>query len=69
MLGVSVRYEGTDKYFLGLSVYPALPVPKGAREKPCFAFCFRFGGVVLGLHLQHVEIPRLGVESELQLPA
>ena len=28
-----------------------------------FFFCF------LGLHLWHVEIPRLGVESELQLPA
>ena len=28
----------------------------------CF-FCF------LGLHPQHMEIPRLGVESELQLPA
>ena len=23
----------------------------------------------LGMHLQHMEIPRLGVESELQLPA
>ena len=23
----------------------------------------------LGLHLKHMEIPRLGVESELQLPA
>ena len=23
----------------------------------------------LGLHLRHVEVPRLGVESELQLPA
>ena len=28
-----------------------------------FIFCF------LGLHLQHTELPRLGVESELQLPA
>ena len=26
-------------------------------------FCF------LGLHLQHMEVPRLRVESELQLPA
>ena len=24
---------------------------------------------LLGLHLQHMEFPRLGVESELQLPA
>ena len=28
-----------------------------------FIYCF------LGLHLQHMEVPRLGVESELQLPA
>ena len=28
-----------------------------------FYFCF------LGLHEQYVEVPRLGVESELQLPA
>ena len=27
-----------------------------------FIFCF------LGLHLRHMEVPRLGVESELQLP-
>ena len=26
-------------------------------------FCF------LGLHLWHIEVPRLGVESELQFPA
>ena len=29
-----------------------------------FSFCF-----FLGLHLRHIEVPRLGVESELQLPA
>ena len=23
----------------------------------------------LGLHLQHMEVPKIGVESELQLPA
>ena len=28
-----------------------------------FVFCF------LGLHPQHMEVPRLGVQSELQLPA
>ena len=28
-----------------------------------------FGGVFLGLHLRHMEVPRLGVELELQLPA
>ena len=31
-------------------------------------FCFLFFFHVLGLYLWHMEIPRLGVESELQLP-
>ena len=30
---------------------------------------FSFFSLFLGLHLQHVEVPRLGAESELQLPA
>ena len=30
---------------------------------------FLAGGAFLGLHLQHMEVPRLGPESELQLPA
>ena len=30
-----------------------------------FLFCFFF----LGLHMWHMEVPKLGVESELQLPA
>ena len=34
-----------------------------------FSFSFRVFFVVLELHPQHVEVPRLGVESELQLPA
>ena len=29
----------------------------------CVLFCFVF--VFLGLHLQHMEVPRLGVEMEL----
>ena len=32
----------------------------------CRKFLFFFWG---GAHLQHMEVPRLGVESELQLPA
>ena len=32
---------------------------------PSFFFFFLFFS--LGLHLQHMEVPRLGVESELQL--
>ena len=36
-------------------------------EVPVSLFYFIF--VFLGLHLQHMEVPRLGVESELQVPA
>ena len=32
-------------------------------------FCFYFPFVFLELHLQHMEVPRLGVQSKLQLPA
>ena len=37
--------------------------PSSKCQHFIFIFCF------LGLHLQHVEVPRLGVESELQLLA
>ena len=33
----------------------------------CFFFFFFL--VFLGPHLRHMEVPRLGVEAELQLPA
>ena len=38
----------------------------GAKEISCFIL---FYFVFLGLLLWHMEVPRLGVESELQLPA
>ena len=47
----------------------ASPSPEAGRHSAaaqipsCFCFCF------LGPHLWHMEVPRLGVESELQLPA
>ena len=34
-----------------------------------FIYLLTYLFVFLGLHPQHVEVPRLGVESELQLPA
>jgi len=34
-----------------------------------FFFFFPFVFVFLGSHFRHMEVPRLGVESELQLPA
>ena len=40
-------------------------------SKMCDLCCFSFSFFLffLGLHLWHVKIPRLGVETELQLPA
>ena len=35
----------------------------------CVCVCIFLSFVFLGPHLQHMEVPRLGVESELQLPA
>ena len=35
----------------------------------CFFFCFFFVFALLGLHLQHMEVPRLEVKLELQPPA
>ena len=37
--------------------------------KLTFLFFLSFFICFLGLHLWHMEVPRLGVESELQLPA
>ena len=42
------------------------PVRSGLYKKKDVNFFFLF---FLGPHLQHMEIPRLGVESELQLLA
>ena len=35
----------------------------------CFCCCFVFFSVFLGPNLQHVEVPKLRIESELQLLA
>ena len=42
-------------------------VPWPLKDTPGFCFCFCF--VFLGPHLWHMKVPRLGVESELQLLA
>ena len=44
-----------------------LKVRTGNGLQKCY--CHWFSLFFLGLHLQHMEIPRLGVESELQPPA
>ena len=46
----------------------------GFLTSDCFcmmsnSFSFFFSFIFLGLHLYHVEVPRLGTESELHLPA
>ena len=51
-----------------VSPSPSLQCPRGSAEDEwlfLFVFCFVF----LGPHLQHTEVPRLGVKLELQLPA
>ena len=40
---------------------------KGCKEKHCLASSF--SSFYLQPHLQHVQVPRLGVEAELHLPA
>ena len=63
--------------FLGLldQALPEASVPCGhfhcIRQEIHFMFLFLifdFYFCFLGLHLQHMEVPKLGVESELQLP-
>ena len=44
---------------------PRLPVNHHSTFFSCLFVCFCF----LGLHSWHMEVPRSGVESELQLPA
>ena len=55
---------------LPLRPNPSLPPtwqPQVSSETFMYVFIYLFG--VLGLHPWHMEVPRLGVLSELQLPA
>ena len=45
----------------------ATRMPWGSKSVSFFFFFSFF--IFLGLHLQHMEVPRLGAESELRLPA
>ena len=46
------------------------PLHHSGNSPKCFLFYFiLLSFVLLGLHLQHMEVPRLGVKSELLLPA
>ena len=63
-------FHSLDRYFLYFylvpEAIPAFPVVSGEQtQKVKFSgfFC------LLELHLKHIEVPRLGAESELQLLA
>ena len=51
---------------------PGLPMPWSWTSQPLELWeisVFVFGFCFLGSHLQHMEVPKLGVKSQLQLPA
>ena len=52
--------------FLHEFAYLTPPFPTNSSQEPFFFLCFFF---FLGGHLQHMEVPRLGIQSELQLSA
>lgn len=58
----------TDGRVCSLVFYPTCSPFPGSWLLPCFWLFFDFFAL-LGPHLQHVEVPRLGVPLELQLLA
>ena len=78
MYDVTFNSQINSDFFL-LATFPRSVANKIScliwRTHPCsndatfFVTAFFFPFCFLGLHLWHTEIPRLGVESELQLPA
>ena len=61
-------------FITGKQIAPSTDTGRRKRVPPfyCSMEVLFFGGVslvFLGLHWKHMEVPRLGVESELQLPA
>ena len=55
-------------YFFHPTIKTFFPVPQPLSQSLDFSFSLSFFGF-LGLHLQHMEASRLGVELELQLLA
>ena len=74
-----VSYYGFDLHFLMISniepIFMSLLVIPMSLKKYLFksfvhfTYLFIYLFAFLGLHVWHMEVPRLGVESDLQLPA
>ena len=62
---MAVRLNGRNYALYILCLFPMHTVPNFAYNK-CSKKFFSFS---LGLHPWHMEVPRLGVELELQLPS
>ena len=69
--------EAYLSWFISQSGSPTFPDALGMNQRTTGVFelgtnvwtMFLFSFVFLGLHLRHMEVPKLGVQSELQLPA
>ena len=66
---IQIKSLFTHVHFLSHSAYSQMQVYTVNSIFFLFlSFFFFFFFVLLGLHLWHMEVPRLGVKSELQLP-
>ena len=68
-LSVPCYFNTVHSFFGLLEVYIFVQTNLSVCFLSCFFFLFYFLFFFLGPHLQHIEVPRLGVESELQLLA
>ena len=72
--GAVHQLQVSDSSDSSVTLPPTQPAPPPPRRLPppqpliCF-LSFFFFFFFLGPHLQHMEVPRLGAKSELQLPA
>ena len=60
---------GTEWTHAGLTDLSLLGAPLEGENNQCFVCLFVCRLVFLGPHMQHMEVPRLGVASELHLLA
>ena len=64
-MGTGLQWGRASKGFLTARKDPVLRGVAWFSASLFFVFCFLF----LGLHLQHMEVPRLGIDLELELQA